>query len=248
MVMEKIIINIDRKEDLLKCYRNELVPENPCVNEYGVKGLLVYRRNQNKRHPDSSITNSSTSWIAEKLYGLVPDSQDTIFNCWAMIKIYDAVHQNLSVTRNSDSILDDMKKGIEIISPEYISEFDLLAERQHCIANFMPAPKGFNGWKNRYGYNPGKGEYSQDNDFPDVYYKRAKVEFPSMYQWINEHMMQYSLELFAEQITPWENGKANYKNMLEKPTEKQLYEIVKTMNRLLSDRAENLLKRKNEGV
>ena len=94
----------------------------------------------------------------------------------------------------------------------------------------MPAPKGFNGWKNRYGYNPGK------------------VEFPSMYQWINEHMRQYSLELFAEQITPWENGKANYKNMLEKPTEKQLYEIVKTMNRLLSDRAENLLKRKNEGV
>lgn len=100
--MENNTIKLCRKEDLLKCYRNELVPENPCVNEYGVLGLLQYRKNKNKRHPDSAITNSNTFWIAKELYGLVPDSQDTIFNCWAMIKIYDAVHRNSNTTKDDE--------------------------------------------------------------------------------------------------------------------------------------------------
>lgn len=238
--MEKIIIDISSKENLLKCYRNELVPENPYVDKYGVEGILQYRKNQNKRHPDSALTNDRTSWIANELYGIVPDSQDTIFNCWSIIKIYDAVYRNSNTTRDSNCILSDISKGMEVISSEHIDEFNLLADRQHCIANFMPAPRGFNGYKN----HPGKGEYCKDNDLPDIYYKRAKVEFPSMYNWINKNMERYSLELFSMQITPWENRKANFESMLKKPTNDQIYEIVKKMNSLLSERANNLLVRK----
>lgn len=241
--MEHICVNISCKESLLQCYRNELVPENPQVNDYGVKGLLQYRKNKNIRHPDSALTYSKTKWISEKLYGSIPESQDTIFNCWAILKIYDAVHRKSNYTRDSNSILSDMEKDIEVILPEHLKEFDLLAERQHCIANFMPAPHGFNGWKNKYGYHPGKGEYGKDNDFPDIYYKRAKIQFPQMYKWLNEHMTEYSLELFEQEITPWQNGKANYNNMTKKTTENELYEIVKKMNILLCERAENILKK-----
>lgn len=243
--MERIDIDISTKESLLKCYRNELVPENPSVNEYGVKGLLQYRKNIKKRHPDSSLTNGRTNWISEKLYGYVPKSQDTIFNCWSILKIYDAVHKKSITTRDCESILSDMENGEEIIQQKYREEFDLLAERQHCIANFMPAPRTFNGWKS----HPGKGDYDQDNDFPDIYYKRAEKQFPEMYKWINEHREEYSLELFEKQITPWKNGEANFQRMTKKPSEKQLYEIVKTMNDLLCERAENLLlRRKNSKI
>lgn len=234
-------IDISNKESLLKCYRNELVPENPKVDEYGVKGLLLYRKNNNKRHPDSALSYSETKWIAQKLYGEIPDSQDTIFNCWNLIKIYDAIHSGLNITRDSDTILLRIESGEEIIKPEHLAEINLLADRQHCIANFMPAPKGFNGWKNSYSYHPGKGEYYKDNDFPDIYYKRAKKEFPQMYTWINANMKKYSLQLFDSQITPWENRKANFKSMGDKPSEELLFTIAQEMNRLLCERAENLI-------
>ncbi len=245
--MEKISIDISSKEALLKCCRNELVPENPTVDKNGVEGLLEYRKNykMNKRHPDSALSNGRTSWISSELYGIVPDSQDTIFNCWSLIKIYDAVYRNSNKTRDSECVLSDIINGIEVIDSNHIDEFNLLADRHHCIANFMPAPKGFNGFTNKYGKHPGKGDYNKDNDFPDIYYKRAKVEFPDMYDWINEHMEDYSLELFAVEITPWENGRANFQRMLEKPTTEQLYEIAKKMNALLSDRAERLIERKH---
>ena len=43
---------IENREDLLVCRRNELVPENPPVLKNGIEGLLEYRINKNKRHPD----------------------------------------------------------------------------------------------------------------------------------------------------------------------------------------------------
>ena len=43
---------IENKDELLICRRNELVPENPQVQRTGIEGLLEYRSNDNKRHPD----------------------------------------------------------------------------------------------------------------------------------------------------------------------------------------------------
>ena len=43
---------ITNKDELLICRRNELVPENPQVQRTGIEGLLEYRLNENKRHPD----------------------------------------------------------------------------------------------------------------------------------------------------------------------------------------------------
>ena len=45
---ELLIMN---QEELLRCRRNELVPENPQVLKRGIEGLLEYRINRNKRHP-----------------------------------------------------------------------------------------------------------------------------------------------------------------------------------------------------
>mgnify|MGYP003506673708 CR=1 FL=1 len=236
-------IDISNKESLLRCYRNELVHENLKVVDTGVRGLLQYRKNQNKRHPDTSLSNSETCWIAQKLYGIIPESQDTIFNCWNLVKIYDAIHSGSNVTRDSNAILVSIENGKEIIKHEHIVEFNKLANRQHCIANFMPAPKEFNGWNNDYGTHPGKGEYYKDNDFPDIYYQRAKEEFPDMFSWINSHMEEYCLQLFKAQITPWTNGNANFKTFSKRPTEDEVYAVVVTMNKLLDERAERLLKK-----
>ena len=46
---ELLIMN---KDELLICRRNELVPENPPVLKNGIEGLLEYRLNRNRRHPD----------------------------------------------------------------------------------------------------------------------------------------------------------------------------------------------------
>jgi len=234
--VENKILN---EKDLLICCRNKLAPINPIVNEGGVLGLLQYRKNNNKKHPDSLLTDKKYSWIAEFLYGGIPESVDTIFNCWSMIKLYDAVHNGTNESRDSNTILECIRNGQNIFRDEHKKEFDLLADRQHSIANFMPAPKGFNGWAK----NCGKGEYNQDNDFPDIYYKRAENEFPDMYEWIQNNMELYSLEVFKEKITPWENGKANFRTMKIKPTEGKLFNIAKRMNELLKDRAKNLIKR-----
>ena len=56
-------------------------------------------------------------------------------------------------------------------------------------------------------------------------------------------MELYSLEVFKEKITPWENGKANFRTMKTKPTEGELFNIAKRMNELLEERAKNLIKR-----
>ena len=75
----------------------------------------------------------------------------------------------------------------------------------HSLANFMPAPVGFNGSKGR----DGKGNLYRDNDMPDIYYKRAMKDFPDKYAWINKHMDEYCLHFFKEYNSPWADREAN---------------------------------------
>lgn len=231
------MFEINKYEDLLVCSRNELVPENPYVKEDGIEGLLIYRCMERKRHPDTSLTYFKTNWISKKLYARIPESQDTIFNCWSLIKIYDAIHSGNGQTRTDEAILNSIKSGDEIIKHEHKEIFNILADRQHCIANFMPAPKGFNSCKNKYGYHPGKGEYKRDNDFPDIYYSRAKKEFPEMYLWINDNMEKYSLQIFREKITSWKDRQAHFQGMKNKPNEETVFKIADKMCTLLELRA-----------
>lgn len=240
---DKMLLAINKYEDLLECRRNELVPKNQFVKENGVEGLITYRCMKNGIHPDSLLTNPATYWISKKLYKIIPDSQDTIFNCWSLIKIYDAVHSGNLNTRDDEAILKSIKSGDEIIKQEHKETFNILADRQHCIANFMPAPKGFNGWKNKFKNHPGKGEYTRDNDFPDIYYLRAEKEFPEMYKWINCNLERYSLQVFHEKITPWKDKEAHFQGMKTKPSEDTIFQIAKTMNTLLEFRAETIFKK-----
>lgn len=225
-------MRFDKKVDLIMCARNILVPENPQIAEYGVKGLLCYRCNNNQRHPDSALTYKDTRWISVQLYGSVPESQDTIFNCWNMIKIYDASYRRKE-TRCDSAILESLEKGERVFAPEHKKTFDTLADMQHSIANIMPAPKGFNGREK----HPGKGEYGRDNDFPDIYYLRAQEDFPEMYKWINDYMIKYSLQFFKEFKTPWRDRHANYKNMNPKPTIEEVERVARDMVEQIRNRA-----------
>jgi len=92
------MISLETKEDLLKCLRNELVPENP-ITEYGIKGLIEYRNNNNLRHPDSMYERynertrkdegkSRTAELFEIIYGVTEPSSDTIFNCWSYFRMF----------------------------------------------------------------------------------------------------------------------------------------------------------------
>ena len=93
---ELLIMN---QEELLRCRRNELVPENPQVLKRGIEGLLEYRINRNKRHPDciyqgydeaehKYFGKSKTADYFELLYGIDPfeiGGSNTIFNCWSFL-------------------------------------------------------------------------------------------------------------------------------------------------------------------
>ena len=116
-----------------------------------------------------------------------------------------------------------------------------MADRHHCVANFMLAPKGLN----ISCFYHGKGEYGYDNDFPDVYYKRTEKEFPRMCECINDNKDKYYLQLFQSEITGWENRKANYQKLKNSILERVIDEIAVRMNKFLEKRASSLLRNLN---
>ncbi len=208
---------IGDRDELLICRRNELVPENPPVLKNGIEGLLEYRINRNKRHPDciyqgydeaehKYFGKSKTAGYFELLYGIDAfeiGSSDTIFNCWSFLSRFikgmsreRCTHEEY-VLANLDEIFD----GYEGIR----HKLDKLADYHHCLANLMPAPAGFNGSRS----NDGKGNFFRDNDMPDIYYKRAEKDFPKMYHWINENMKDLSLQVFREYESYTQDGYAN---------------------------------------
>lgn len=199
------MIQILTRDDLLKCVRNELVPEN-LTTCFGIEGLLQYRIMDKKRHVDSIYEGydksnrkyygkSMTAECFEIIYGsnsLNEGSSDTIFNCWSFLnrfirgKVGRRWVSEIEALNNLNSIFE----GYE----ELKSLLDKLANYQHCLANFMPAPIGFNGSKT----HDGKGAFDRDNDMPDLYYQRALKDFPKMFLWINQNLEQYCLDFFTE--------------------------------------------------
>ena len=211
---EMLIMN---KDELLICRRNELVPENSPVLKSGIEGLLEYRINRNRRHPDciyqgydeaehKYFGKSKTAEYFELLYRIDPfeiGSSDTIFNCWSFLSRFIKGMSRERCTNEEYALanLDEIFDGYEGIR----RKLDKLADYHHCLANLMPAPVGFNGSRS----HDGKGNYLRDNDMPDIYYKRAEKDFPQMYQWINDHMEDHSLQIFKEYESYCSDGHAN---------------------------------------
>ncbi|MCR4674841.1 MAG: hypothetical protein K5675_07510 [Lachnospiraceae bacterium] len=239
------------KDDLLLCKRNEFVPENPTVEERGIVGLLRYRTNKNKMHPDSiyqgydELTHkyfgkSKTAEYFEELYGVNPfeiGSSDTIFNCWSFLKRF-----LLGVVEGKSITEENVIQNIDAVFEGYSSirtKLDRLADYHHSLANFMPAPVGFNGNRS----HDGKGNYFRDNDMPDVYYKRAEADFPEMYQWINDYVEEYSLQFFNEFESYLIDGKANL--ALDVTNDEELVLFEKSIDNAIAcieQRADNLWK------
>lgn len=240
------MINISTKEDFFKCLRNELVPENPQTT-YGLEGFLEYRKNDNKRHPDSMYFQynknehryegeSITAKLFKKIYGKVEISSDTIFNCWSYFSMFARGRLNKPYVNEKEALtrLDYIFEGYE----ELRQLFNELADLHHSIANFMPAPCGYNGSSS----HDGKGTYDRDNDMPDIYYARSKIDFPYMHKWINENMKIYCLYFFEEYKSPWIDGEANRAINLRNRMEIQSFtKSIKDAITCIKKRAENLV-------
>lgn len=213
-------MKFEDKYDYLRCVRNELVPENPCTS-LGINGLLDYRINAgkgfNKRHPDSLYEGydlkkkkyygvSITAELFRKIYKTDPfeeGSSDTIFNCWSFLSMFAKGRLN----KNYASEI-TVKENLKYIFEGYEELkilFDKMSDYQHSMANLMPAPIGFNG--NRE--HDGKGNYTRDNDMPDIYYQRAMYDFPRMHKWIDDNMEKYLLSCFKEYNSGFYEGEAN---------------------------------------
>lgn len=243
------MIEIETKDDLLKCLRNELVPENPQVSNNGVKGFLEYRSNNNLRHPDSIYEGydkikakyygrSITAELFKKIYHIDPlkiGSSDTIFNCWSYLKWFlrGVAREEKVDVKYALNHINDLFKVYKSLS----INLDKLADYHHCLANFMPAPIGFNGSNS----HDGKGNFERDNDMPDLYYKRAEFEFPKIYSWINDNMGQYSLSFFKEYDSSLEDGFAKKPLDVSDKTEMGKFErsIANAIN-CIEQRAEKL--------
>lgn len=247
-------MKFESKEDFLKCLRNELVPENPKT-AFGVNGLLEYRINAgkklNKRHPDSLFEGYDErnkryygeSIMAEcfkDIYKVDPfeeGSSDTIFNCWSYLSMF--AKGRLKKQNDVKVKEEEVREKLAYIFEGYETLkllFDKLADYQHSMANLMLAPVGFNG----SCYHDGKGNYKRDNDMPDIYYKRAIYDFPSMYNWINENMEKYALRFFKEYISGFYDGEAN--RATKSP--EQIAELEKSIERAIiciEARAEDLV-------
>ncbi|MCX4379442.1 MAG: hypothetical protein OSJ61_25310 [Lachnospiraceae bacterium] len=253
------MIIIETKDDLLKCLRNELVPKNPQVFNGGVKGILEYRINyrinDNLMHPDSIYEGydkikgkyygkSITAECFEKIYHVEPleiGSSDTIFNCWSYLNMFLRGVTGMEWVKERYALdnIDVIFKGYEALR----INLDKLADYHHCLANFMPAPIDFNGSKS----HDGKGNFKRDNDMPDLYYKRAKSEFPDIYSWINDKMEQFSLNFFKEYESFWEDGFAIKRIDVLDKTEMEKFErsIVNAIN-CIEHRAEELFLKMTE--
>lgn len=243
------MLELKDTNDFLKCVRNELVPKNKKTSN-GLIGLLEYRLNENVNHPDNMYDSyneklkryeggSITAKLFKKIYGCVEESSDTIFNCWNYFSMFARGKLDVFYISPQRAIdrLDDIFKGDD----ELRILFDKFADLHHSMANFMPAPRGYNGYSFKNYTHDGKGNYDRDNDFPDIYYKRAENDFPYIYSWINKNKKKYSLEFFEEYKSPWKDGIANNPlNIKEKEELECFIKSIKDAITCLETRAKNL--------
>ncbi len=225
---EQPIIHLDTPRDFLKCIRNELRPDN-VETKYGLLGLIQFKLDkESKGDPDSMYISynqkngcyegeSYTAKLFKEIYGQTEDRSDTIFNCWSFFRMFKEARtikfSKMWLDQNRNPIFenvgsDSVQGNLKILFSGYEDIFGLLnelADLHHCLANMMPAPIGYNG----HDEKDGKGNCKKDNDMPDIYYKRAKDDFPDHYKWIQDNMENYCLQFFEEYTSPWKNGCAN---------------------------------------
>lgn len=248
--------------DFLKCVRNELRPENKQTT-YGLKGLLQYKLDDIYRKGDPDLMylkyntksyryegKSYANQLFEDIYGCVEESSDTIFNCWSFFRMFKEarVGKSKMTLDSNDSPIFDGKYGLQELFDGFLDIkqlLDKLADLHHCLANMMPAPRGYNGYKG----HDGKGNWERDNDMPDIYYKRSQNDFPDIFLWINKNINQYCLSFFTEYNSPWEDRTANKVLDLE-----NIDEVVKFKSAIeaaiicIEKRAECLFNLKNNRI
>lgn len=185
-------VELKEKSAWLRCVRNEVFQgQNIVTPGEGIEGLLQYRIDGNegriKHHPDSFAKTP----VGLMLYGAEMGWRysDAIFNGWSFVSRF---------IRGIEGAYVEPTRAIELLDRYFDgrsslrAKLDILADRHHCLANFMPSKVCINGWEG----HDGKGNYLRDNDFPDIYYRRAKKDFPLVWSWLNENMHRCHLEAF----------------------------------------------------
>lgn len=198
--------DLKEKSAWLRCVRNEVFQEQNIVTPgEGIEGLLQYRidggKGRIKQHPDSFAKTPE----GLRLYGAETGRRysDAIFNGWSFLSRFIRGIEGRPYVEPARALglLDhyfDGRAGLR-------AKLDILADRHHCLANFMPSKVCINGWKG----HDGKGNWRRDNDFPDIYYRRAKKDFPLVWSWLNENMHQCHLEAFSTFRSGLKDGSAH---------------------------------------
>jgi len=95
---------------------------------------------------------SKTSDYFRAIYNIDPfkiGSSDTIFNCWSFAsRFFNGV---VGYTVSEKDVLFELEKYF-IAYDSIKLKLDKLADYHHCLSNFMPAPKGFNGYTLEIGF------------------------------------------------------------------------------------------------
>ncbi len=90
-------------------------------------------------------------------------------------------------------------------SNDFKEVFEEYCNLMHTFANFMPAPKYFNGSANKKG----KGTWRLNNDYPYEYYKNLKDPNSEIYNreeikiWLDENKEKYKISNMYELKAPY---------------------------------------------
>ncbi|MBQ2971661.1 MAG: hypothetical protein IJE16_03805 [Ruminococcus sp.] len=225
------VFSLSTPRDFLKCIRKDVCSENDFTQS-GLLGLIQYKLSSTTVDPDAMYYynnkkqcyegKTKTAELFEMIYNHVEESSDTIFNCWTFFRLFfEARTQNGRMYLNEkqqpffDNIIGHTGGG-DLVAlfngyEDVLSLLNEMADLHHCLANMMPAPKGFNGYSYQCKYSrdyvthDGKGNYKKDKDMPDIYFKRSINDFPDYYHWILNNKKRYCLCFFEEYISPWKN-------------------------------------------
>lgn len=222
---------------------NKLTNLIPVINpglqqEYGIKAAILYRVCPTIEVDSSEIVKDAY----KKMYGeCIPECADTIFN--AFIPFLDFCRAKLillkyQLPKDQKELLllfyihlDEIFDGYSDLRKLFDRFFDLM----YSFSNLMPAPKNFNGSKDKRG----KGTWKLNNDYPSLYYENLKDCNSGIYNreemkiWLDSVMDEYKIKEMYKLQPPYSiNEYYGYND--EKL--QQLVSYIKNAIRLIEDR------------
>ncbi|MFI3236604.1 MAG: hypothetical protein R3Y47_01095 [Lachnospiraceae bacterium] len=202
---EKILKNLIREIN----NKGDIELEN--ASNY-IELVLIYRSRKYLREIDSS---DYVKAFWEELYEDIPERADTILNVVNPLKAFSIyrlkqlggnkypfvqINGNWRLKKELFRIILENLNGIFNGFSELRELFERLSEIAYSLANFMPAPIGYNGTSVSFG----KGSYHENNDYPFFYYMNLlDGKDDKSLKWLNSVWELYDIQELFEIRPPF---------------------------------------------